>query len=163
MLEKVMLAHANLHKSTSRDLITESCDFSAARCTSASFQRTAIKAARMTGFDCSESSLKDVAFINCKLNLANFRFTKMKTVQFKDCILTDTDFVGARLTDVQFESCLLERTVFANCRLQNVDLRSSQLIDIKGWQFLKGACIDSVQLMAAALYLANELGIKVVD
>jgi uncharacterized protein YjbI with pentapeptide repeats len=162
-LEKVVLAEAKLQKLTGRDVIAKNCDFSATDCAESSFQRAAFEGGRMTGLDCSKGIFKDVAFTGCKLDMANFRFCKMTSVTFKDCLLTDADFLGAELKDVSFESCLLERTEFTHSKLKNIDLRSSELIDLKGWQYLKGAIIDGVQLMTAAPYLANELGIKVAD
>jgi hypothetical protein len=162
-LEKVVLAEAKLQKLAGRDVIAKNCDFSAANCAESSFQRSAFEGGRMTGLDCSKGVFKDVTFRGCKLDMANFRFCKLTSVKFKDCVLTDADFLAAELKDVSFESCLLERTEFTHSKLKNVDLRSSELIDLKGWQYLKGAIIDGVQLMTAAPYLANELGIKVAD
>lgn len=163
MLVKVVLAETKLEKLSGRDIVARSCDLSAAQCSELSLQRASFEGGRMTGLDCSKGGLKDVVFTGCKLDMTNFRFTKLTRIKFIDCVLTDADFLGAEFLDVAFENCLLERTEFTHCKLKNVDLRSSQLIELKGWQYLKGAIIDGVQLMASAPYLANELGIKVMD
>jgi uncharacterized protein YjbI with pentapeptide repeats len=163
ILERVSLAGARLEKLAANDLIAKNCDLSAARCSEISLLRSRLAAGRMTGLDCSRGLLKDVLFTNCKLNLVNFRFTKLTRVRFVDCVLTEADFMGAELTHVVFEGCVLERTIFARGSMKDVDLRGSQLVDIAGWQGLRGATIDGEQLAAAAPYLALELGIKVVN
>lgn len=163
LLEKVVLVEAKLEKLAANDLLAKSCDLSAANISDASFLRTAFESGRMSGLDTNKSVFKDVRFQGCKLDLTNFRFTKLKNVQFVDCVLTDADFLGAELSHVVFENCELERTDFTQCKMHEVDLRSSQLLEVKGWQFLKGAIIDDVQLMSVAPWLANELGIKVVS
>lgn len=162
-MKKVSLTNASLDKLAALDVRFINCDFSAARCPEASFQRASISSGRMTGWDCSRGFFKDVEFTDCKLDLANFRFAKFTRVRFMSCVLTDADFISAELRDVSFEDCLLERTEFTQCGMKNVDLRTSQLIDLKGWQYLKGAIIDSVQLMSAAPYFANELGLEIID
>jgi uncharacterized protein YjbI with pentapeptide repeats len=93
--------------------------------------------------------------------MANFRFADMRRVKCVDCTFVDADFLGATLHDVSFESCMLERTVFTKANCKTVDLRSSDLLELSGWSALKGAMIDGAQLVAAAPYLANELGIVV--
>ncbi len=162
-LEKVTLAEAKLDKFTGRDIIAQHCDFSSAHCSEAGLQRVLFEHGRMTGMDCNKANFKDVTFVNCKLDLANFRFSKLTRVKFNDCVLSDADFLGATLTDVIFENCVLERTDFGQCTMKNVDLRSSPLSGLRGWQSLKGATIDHTQLIAAAPYLAVELGIIVQD
>jgi len=163
LLEKVVLAEAKLERLTTRDVVAKSCDFSAAQCPEASFLRASFDGGRMTGWDCNKGTLKDVLFTNCKLDMTNFRFARMTRVRFAGCVLTNADFLGAELHDVTFENCLLDQTEFAQCKMKNVDLRTSQTIGLKGWRYLKGATIDSIQLMAAAPYLAQDLGIIVED
>lgn len=162
-IDKSVFSEAKLEKIAGQDVIFTNCDFSAARCSESSFQRATIKGGRMTGWDCSKGLFKDVLFENCKLDMTNFRFAKFSRVQFASCVLTDADFLGSELHDVSFEGCLMERTDFSQCKLKNVDLRTSQLLNLKGWQHLKGAIIDNIQLMTAAPYLANEIGISVQD
>jgi hypothetical protein len=65
------------------------------------------------------------------------------------------------LYDVVFEGCRIERAKFANCSVKNVDVRTSELIDIRGWESLKGLKIDSVQLTAIAPQLASTFGLQV--
>lgn len=163
MFERTVLSEAKLERFAAQDAIFKNCDFSATQCPEVSLQRSNFKGGRMTGLDCSKGLFKDVVFENCKLDMTNFRFAKFTRVRFVSCMMTDADFLGAELSEVDFEDCVLERTDFNQCKLKSVDLRTSQLLELKGWQNLKGATIDNLQLMAAAPYLANEIGIKIQD
>ncbi len=163
VVEKSILVAVRLERFAVRDALFSNCDFSAAQCSEISLQRVCFKGGRMTGWDCNKGHFKDVIFENCKLDMINFRFTKLTRIRFISCMMADADFLGSELSEVNFENCLLERTDFSNCKLKGVDLRTSQLIGLKGWQYLKGATIDNVQLMSAAPYLANEIGISVFD
>lgn len=163
LLERMQFTQAKLERLSVRDAMFKDCNFAAAQCADIALLRVTLNSGRMSGWDCSKGTSQDVTFTNCKLDMTNFRFAKLTRVRFIGCVLTDADFLGAELRDVSFDDCLLERTEFAQSKMKDVDLRSSQLIDIKGWQSLKGATIDTMQLMSAAPYLAAEMGIKVVD
>lgn len=163
ILEKVLFMEAKLEKLGFLDCELKACDMSAAYCASASLMRTRIVGGRLTGIDFSRSTLKDVVFQNCKLDMANFRYAKLTRVRFADCILTDTDFLAAELSHVTFEASQLDKTAFSGGKIDDVDFRSSQLVDVRGWQYLKGATIDAEQLVAIAPQLAVEMGLKVQD
>lgn len=162
-LEKVLLIEARLEKFSLSDGELKACDLSAARCSESSLIRVHTIGGRMTGVDFSRSTIKDVIFEDCKLDMANFRFSKLTRVQFINCHLTETDFQAAELTDVEFQISHLEKVDFGQCKIKNVDARSSDLIDIRGWQYLRGLKIDSTQLVMVAPQLAAGLGIKIED
>lgn len=161
--EKVIFTGAHFSRVTVRDMVAKQTDWSSACLDNAQVVRAEFSNCRMTGVDFSQASLHDVVFRGCKLDLANFRQCDLRRVQFIDCTLVETDFGSARLTSVEFQSSTLERTVFNRAVCKTVDLRGSQLNQIAGWQALRGATIDSLQLVAAAPYLAQELGLIVRD
>lgn len=163
LLECVLLIEARLEKLSLTDAELKACDMSAARCAESSLIRLHIIGGRMTGLDLSCSTIKDVVFEDCKLDMANFRFAKLTRVRFVSCQVVETDFQAAELTDVEFRGCQLERAEFGQCKLKNVDARTSRLYDIHGWQSLKGLTIDSAQLVTIAPQLAVELGLKIAD
>lgn len=161
MFERVALAEAKLEKLHLLDAELRTCDLSAAHCSESSWIRVRISGGRMTGLDLSRSTLKDVTFEGCKLDMVNVRFAKLTRVQFIDCIMNEADFQAAELTDVAFQNSHLEKVEFGQCKLKSVDARSSQLFDIRGWQSLKGLTIDSAQLASIAPQLAVELGLVI--
>ncbi|HEV7453891.1 MAG TPA: pentapeptide repeat-containing protein [Candidatus Saccharimonadales bacterium] len=163
ILEKVVLAEAKLERFSLTDSELRACDLSAARCSNASFIRARIVGGRLTGTDLSRGTLKDVTFEDCKLDMTNFRYAKLTRVRFINCMLAETDFQVAELHDIEFQGCTLDRAEFGHARVKNVDARTSQLIDIRGWEYLKGLTVDSMQLAAVAPQLALELGLIIKD
>jgi uncharacterized protein YjbI with pentapeptide repeats len=163
ILEKVLFGEARLERLGLTDSELLRCDLAAARCTGSSFIRVGVSGTRLAGTDLSRSLIKDVVFEDCKLDMANFRFTKLTRVRFISCTLHETDFQMAELTDVEFQSCQLLKTAFDRCKPRSVDARTSQLHDIRGWQSLRGLTIDPIQLAAVAPELAAELGLKVAE
>lgn len=160
-LEKVLLTAAQCERVSARDVVVKGCDLSAANVSNGGWNRAEFSNCRMTGVDFSRSSLHDVVFKDCLLTMANFRFADLRRVEFVNCTMNEADFLGARLVDVSFETSHLEKAVFETASCTRVDLRTSELTDLVGWKSLKGATIDTVQLMAVAPYLANEVGIRV--
>jgi uncharacterized protein YjbI with pentapeptide repeats len=146
---------------------------------------------RMVAFDLAETSLTDVwfsgcvfagvqafslvsrrvTFRDCKLDSVNFRECKLTDVLFEDCVLRDVDFAGAKLTRVRFPGCTLSGADFTKVSCTDVDLRGARLGaggerdgGIRaGYDSLRGARIDSLQLMTLAPLLARHLGISVED
>jgi uncharacterized protein YjbI with pentapeptide repeats len=146
---------------------------------------------RMVAFDLAESSLTDVwfsgcvlagvqaftlaarrvTFRDCKLDSVNFRESKFTDVLFEDCVLRDVDFGGAKLTRVRFPGCTLSGADFTKVSCVDVDLRGARLgaggagdAGIRaGYDSLRGARVDTIQLVTLAPLLAHHLGITVED
>jgi uncharacterized protein YjbI with pentapeptide repeats len=102
-----------------------------------------------------------VSFRGCKLDSVNFRDATMTDVTFEDCVLRDPDFSRATLTRVRFPGCTLTGATFEKATCSAVDLRGASLGVTAGFAALRGATIDSLQLMALAPLLAHHLGIEV--
>ena len=121
------------------------------------------------GVQSFSSALRRVTFRGCKLDSVNFRDCTLTDVSFEDCVLRDADFGSARLTRVRFGGCTLTGTDFSRVTCKNVDLRSARLgsDDVPGikagYDSLRGARIDTLQLMTLAPFLASHLGITVTD
>jgi uncharacterized protein YjbI with pentapeptide repeats len=109
------------------------------------------------------ASLRRVTFRDCKLDSVNFRSGKLLDVQFENCLLRDAEFGGATLQRVSFAGCTLTRADFSRVTCTKVDLRGAELGITAGYESLRGATIDSVQLVALAPLLAHHLGITIAD
>jgi uncharacterized protein YjbI with pentapeptide repeats len=107
--------------------------------------------------------MRRVTFRDCKLDSVNFRSGTFSDVRFENCLLRDTQFGGATLLRVSFGGCTLIRADFARVSCTDVDLRGAALGITAGYESLRGATIDSVQLVALAPLLAGHLGITVAD
>lgn len=124
--------------------------------------RVELRAARLTGLDLGEAKLREVRFAGCKLDYANFRFATLEYVSFEDCVLNRADFQGAKLDSVRFSGCQLGEADFTKATLSRADFRGSELAGLGGSLLgLRGAIVDSLQLMDLSPQLAAELGIEV--
>jgi uncharacterized protein YjbI with pentapeptide repeats len=121
------------------------------------------------GVQAFSSGLRRVVFRGCKLDSVNFRDCALVDVSFEDCMLRDADFGSAKLTRVRFGGSTLTGADFTRTSCKSVDLRgarlgSGEVAGIKaGYDSLRGAVIDSLQLMTIAPLLAHHLGITVTD
>jgi Pentapeptide repeats (9 copies) len=126
-------------------------------------RRTRFERARLTGLGLVESHTEEVCFSACKLEYANFRHSRIERTTFEDCVLTGADFHGASITASRFSRCRLEQVDFTGAELERVDIRGSELALVGSAQSLRGAIIDSLQLLELAPALAAELAIAVED
>jgi uncharacterized protein YjbI with pentapeptide repeats len=127
----------------------------------ADLRRVSFEGARLTGLDLGEARLDEVHFKSCKLDYANFRQATIAQVTFEDCVLTDADFQGAHIYATRFADCQMAAADFSKAELAHVDLRGSELALAGSLLALRGATIDSLQLMELSRPLAAELGIAV--
>ena len=124
---------------------------------------TSLTGCALAGVQAFSASMRRVTFRDCKLDSVNFRSGTFTDVRFENCLLRDTEFGGATLLRVSFGGCTLIRADFAKVSCTDVDLRGAALGITAGYESLRGATIDSVQLVALAPLLAGHLGITVAD
>ncbi len=139
------------------------CVLTTTSCGESSWHRVSVDNSRCTGLGLQTSTLQDVVFTDCKLNLVNFRFAKLKNVVFEGCDLSEADFYCSELTNVRFDGCALDGVEFSGSKLKRVDLRCSDVSSLRSANSLTGAIIDSTQLIILAPLLAAEAGIEIDD
>ena len=127
------------------------------------WQDVTLAGCALAGVQAFSASMRRVTFRDCKLDSVNFRSATLTDVRFEDCLLRDAEFGGARLLRVSFGGCTLARADFTRVSCTEVDLRGAALGITAGYESLRGATIDSVQLIALAPLLARHLGITVTD
>jgi len=159
VFENIELSGATLKKVT--DCVFNNCLLFGNDLDGSWLRRVRFKSGMYSGIVLSDSTLVDIAFIGLKMNLSNFRISRFQRVEFSNCDLTEADFQGASFTAVSFKNCDLSGADFSHCKMNDVDLRSSKIASVKGLAGLRGAKIDTAQLMSVAHELAAEMGIKV--
>jgi uncharacterized protein YjbI with pentapeptide repeats len=117
----------------------------------------------LAGAELYGAQLRRVTLRGCKLDSVNFRGAELTEVTFDGCELRDVDFAGATLTRAAFPGSRLTRTDFTNVRLEATDLRGAELGLIIGPDSLRGAIVDTAQLVYLAPVLAQTMGITVSD
>ncbi|MGN6215482.1 MAG: pentapeptide repeat-containing protein [Solirubrobacterales bacterium] len=126
-------------------------------------RRVLLSGCRLTGLVLSEAKLEDVTFRDCKLDYANLRFAELSRVTFEDCVLTDTDCQGMRCEESRFSGCRMHGTDFSKAELDGTDLRGSDLHLTGGVAALRGAVVNTSQVIDLAIPLAEAAGISVLD
>lgn len=158
---KTSFAESDIDGFGLKNAVFTDCVMTMANFPDASWHVVEIRNSRCSGIQLDKANLKDVLFKDCKLDLANLRFAKLTNVIFENCVITELDLYNAELKNVAFIGCDMDDVEFSRTTLHNVDLTESQIIKIKGIPYLKGATINSEQLVYLAPYLANEFGIKI--
>jgi len=161
VFHQVSIIESELRDCWIDDVRFENCDLSASKFPKLSIDRAECISARMSGVQIYESTLKDVRFVDCKLDLSNFRYSKFERVEFRDCVLIEADFTNTEFVDAVFTNCELAQADFSNAKVKKLDLSLSNILDINGISGLKNATISQTQLIGLAPRLANELGLVV--
>jgi uncharacterized protein YjbI with pentapeptide repeats len=161
-LTRVLVIGTSMPKARFQNLIVSKCDFSNAELVSSKHTRLAYSDCKMVGLKIPESAFTDVSFDNCIANLLHLYGSKLSNVIFKGCNLKNADFRSVQMENVRFENCEMQQAEFYGAQLQNVDLSGSRLDGVKANAGdLKGAIIDSQQLIEMAEGFAGMLGITV--
>ena len=114
------------------------------------------------GVEAYGAKFRQVTFQECKVNTLNLRSATLADVVFDRCDLGEVDFGEATLTNVTFPGSTLRGARFAKAALKKVDFRGAVRLDVVGdCGSLRGAVIDTSQLLALAPALAQTLGILV--
>ena len=167
--ECMILERANLAKSAMRflrlkDVRLLKCDLSNADWPSSAFERVEVLEGRLTGLKAAEATFQDVSFVACKADLAQFRYASFRDCRFEDCLLRDADFQGADLRGVSFRGSDVRGANFTGAKLDQADFRGVQLDEvILRPSDLKGVIIDAGQAVALSGFLAQALGMTVID
>ncbi|MER7750963.1 pentapeptide repeat-containing protein [Kitasatospora sp. NPDC097643] len=128
------------------------------------WQDAAFSGGVLAGVAAHGSALRRVVFRGCKLEAVNLRAAVLRDVVFEDCLLRDVDFGEAKLTGVSFPGSTLEEVRLRGATLSKVDLRDAARLGLPdGHQGLRGAVINSTQLLELAPQFAHALGITVQD
>jgi uncharacterized protein YjbI with pentapeptide repeats len=127
------------------------------------WQDSTVTGCALAGVQAFSAAARRVSFRSAKLDSVNFRGAAFTDVAFEDCVLRDVDFGGATLLRVSFAGCTLADVDFTKVTCTEVDLRGASLGITAGYESLRGATIDSGQLVALAPYLARHLGLVVAD
>ncbi|HEY6961959.1 MAG TPA: pentapeptide repeat-containing protein [Gaiellaceae bacterium] len=138
-------------------------DWSNERATRLSLQRVELRHVRMTGIELAESSLQDVTFDECRIDLAGVRFARLERVVFRDCRMTECDLYGTTMKDVLFERCELREATWSEAKLERVEVRGCDLAGIRGAESLRGVRMPWPDVVANAGVFAVALGVDIVE
>jgi uncharacterized protein YjbI with pentapeptide repeats len=158
----VSFGGGRLRKSRFTGVAMRDTRFVAVELSETGWQDAVLTGCALAGVQAFSAVMRRVTFRDCKLDSVNFRTGTLADVSFENCLLRDVDLGGATLERVSFPGSTLGAD-FTKAACTDVDLRGAVLGITAGYDALRGATIDSVQLVALAPLLARHLGITVAD
>ena len=154
---------AKFHRLRLTDVMVENVDLSGADLDESSFTRVHFRDCRMSAVTLTRCRFADVTVTDCRLDQANLRMSEAKSVTFEDVDLCECDFYGAVLENTRFFDCDLSGSAFSKASLEEIRFHGSNLLDLKGSQYLGGSTIETGQVLSVALGLLSALNIQVDD
>ena len=145
------------------DATLRTCNLANVTALKASLSRCAFTGCRMTGFALADSTVEDVRFSDCLVDLAAFGFTRLRRVIFDGCVLRDADFGDARFEFVRFHRCEMQSARFTGARFTKSEMRGCALDGVQGIEALRGVAMDWSDIVGLAGEMAGALGIHVID
>ena len=144
---KVELGTQRISNREFEECIFKNCDFSNGNLTNSTFMDCDFIDCNLSMTDLMGSSLKTVAFKNCKLlgihfhkcidflfnvsfqdcllDYSSFSDKKMLKTMFNSCSVKEVSFSGANLSNSVFNNCNLDNSIFNNTQLAAVDFTSA--------------------------------------
>lgn len=145
------------------DCRLDRCDLAGLVAREASWARVLVTGSRLTGADLAGARLQDVAFRDCRMDLASLAGARLERVSFEGCNLREADLGEARLHDVRLAGCDLSGAMVADADCSRVELRDGSYEDLRGISGLKGCSLAWPDLMALAPALAAAAGMRVLE
>lgn len=145
------------------DVRVEGADWANLRAPRASWTRVALRGVRLTGAELAEALLRDVRFVDCRVDLTGLRSARLERVRFEGCRLEELDLYGSRLTDVRFERCELREATFSATTLERCAIAGCDLSGLRGAESLAGVRMAWDDVLANAQVFALALGVEIAD
>ena len=127
----VNLSGCGLEGAKFHDVIVEMGSWANVRAAGLSLTRVRLDQVRLTGASLASAEIRDVTFVDCRIDLAAFRFAKLERVRFDNCRMDEVDFYGASLTSVVFTGCSLVSATWSAATLTCSEIRGCDLAGAK--------------------------------
>lgn len=159
----VNFSGVQMRRTMIRDVEFSRCDLANLLARDSSLIRVAVYASRMTGAALLASTVRDVAFRDCRIDLASFSGSRFANVIFTNCRLDQANFGDADLSGVQFDHCDLSGAQWSGATMTGAKFTDCDLTGISGVTSLRGAIITSSDALTLARIFAEALGITIED
>jgi uncharacterized protein YjbI with pentapeptide repeats len=161
--ENIDLSGAVLRRASMRDVVVDGGSWANVDVTEATLQRVELRSVRLTGAVLAGVSLRDVSFVDCRMDLSAIRFGRLERVRFENCRMEEIDLYEAKLSSVVFTDCglanaSLARAAFASCEMHECDLDG-----IGNPEQLRGVGMPWPDIVRSAALLATAAGVEVVE
>jgi len=160
-LKSCRLDGAELRRLRCRRVIFDTCDFANSRWLDCELGEVAFLDCRFTGASIAGGRLADVVARACQLRLAKLSHLGRPHALLEGCDLRGALLMESDLSDTHFSACDLSDAELFNVDLQGSDLRDNELAGLRGVGCLRGATVDSLQLLSLGPALAAHVGVVV--
>ena len=108
-----------------------------------------------------DAELRSVRIVGGKIDFLNLRGARLTDVVVEGCSIGELDLGGAETMRVAFVDCRIGTLDVTRASLAHTDLRTSEFAGVDGFEGLRGATIDHLQLSLLAPTMAAHLGVVV--
>jgi len=108
-----------------------------------------------------DAELRSVRLVGGKIDFLNLRGARLTDVVIEGCTIGELDLGGVQALRVALVDCRIGTLDVTRASLSHTDLRTSDFSRIDGFEGLRGATIDELQLMTFAPTMAAHLGLVV--
>jgi uncharacterized protein YjbI with pentapeptide repeats len=161
--ENVDLAGATLRRSSIRDVVVDGGSWANVDFTEAALQRVELRNVRLTGAVLAGASLRDMSFVDCRMDLSAIRFGRLERVRFENCRMEEIDLYEARLSSVVFAGCGLTNASLAKAAFSSCEMHECDLAGIGNPEQLRGVGMPWPDIVRSAAVLAAAAGVRVID
>ena len=161
--ENVDLSGAVLRRSSMRDVVVDGGSWANVDVTEATLQRIELRNVRLTGAVLAGVSLRDMSFVDCRMDLSAIRFGRLERVRFENCRMEEIDLYEAKLSSVIFAGCALTNASLAKATFASCEMYECDLDGIGNPEQLRGVGMPWPDIVRSARVLAAAAGIHVVD
>lgn len=162
-LVDVDLTESVLTRSRIRDVVWRDGSIANARADRVDVRRVRFERTRATGVVLTTCHLEDVTFIECRMDLSNFRFGDLVKVRFIRCRMNDADFYETKFTSTVFEDCDLTQVSWSGATFERSEMRGCDLAGSGGLERLRGIRMPWPDVIRSAHEIAQAAGIEVID
>jgi uncharacterized protein YjbI with pentapeptide repeats len=157
------LAGARLHDVHLHDCELDGADLANLDLRGGALSRLTLRNCRLTGAQLVETSIRDVTFVDCRLDFGVLALARLDRVTLRGCELREASLEQAQLRDVRLERCDLSRAMLGQAQLQRVELDGCRLEGLRSIADLRGAAMPWPDVVAGAGAFAQALGITVLE
>jgi uncharacterized protein YjbI with pentapeptide repeats len=162
-LERIRLHEADLTAASLVDVLASRLDAPVLKAPRIRMRDVRLEGSRVGSAELYDASLSSVHIADCRLGFVNLRGSKITDLLITDCAIEELDLRGTSGMRIAFARTTIGTLDLADSSLTHLDLRGADILDLDTPDGLRGAVLDSTQLMALGPVFARHFRVRVED
>ena len=162
-LERIRLHEADLTAASLVDVLASRLDAPVLKAPRIRMRDVRLEGSRVGSAELYDATLSSVHIADCRLGFVNLRGSKITDLLITDCAIEELDLRGTAGMRVAFARTTIGTFDLADSSLTHLDLRGAEIMDLDTPDGLRGAVLDSTQLMALGPVFARHFRVRVED